>query len=158
MGVIPVFHTFGAGVAITIIHFKIRQVMGTYRNKKVIFFCDMMGDIEEDLKYQVEYPLLSEGIEFDKIETTTTPPFDSYFDVLFFDWGGMSLGNSMLEHFCKHIMKMAHEQPSRYFVMVSTFTSAAMKEALDYMDSDEKLPNIYLTVKDFAKDFKAVNK
>ena len=71
------------------------------------------------------------------------------FDVLFFDWGGMSLGNSMMESFCRYIIKHAQDNGSRYYVMVSSMTEAAMKDALNTFGEDKPL-NVFLSIKDLA--------
>lgn len=123
-----------------------------YNNKKVIYFHDDMNS-PNDFKYQVLIPLTKNHIGFTKIETTTIPPFEEKFDILFFDWGGMSLGNSMLNHFCRHIIKQAFDNPSRYYVMVSLFTKNAMEDAISE-GLNKDIPNVFLTIDDFAKEFK----
>ncbi len=123
------------------------------RNMKVIYFGDLMGDLEEE-KRIIQRKLFNGGIEFTNFTTTDEPPFDQMYDILFFDWGGMSLGNSLLDTFCKEIIDIAEDNPSKYFVMTSTFTSEAMKDALNYLQEDVKLPNIYLSIELFINDYK----
>ena len=67
-----------------------------------------------------------------------------------FDWGGMSIGNSMLEHFCQYILDEAREHPSRIYIMASAFTRDAMED-LQSMMRDEKFPNIYLSIENYCK-------
>lgn len=68
------------------------------------------------------------------------------FDVLFFDWGGMSIGNSMLEHYCRYIIEQAQNKPDVYYVMTSFMTSLAMKDAMEYFEERDgtKSHNIWL--------------
>lgn len=111
---------------------------------KAIYFGDPVGDIEEERAAIQEY-LESNDIIID-IVATDIPPWDEKFDVLFFDWGGMSLGNSMLEHFCRWIIEHAENHPGNIYIMTSVFTKRAMKDALQILP--EQPNNIYLDLKD----------
>ena len=77
---------------------------------------------------------------------------EKHFDILLFDWGGMSIGNSLLEHFSNRVLKMAENYPSRYFIIVSTFTGYAVKEALEEF-KDTELHNIVFDDLKFLDDF-----
>lgn len=127
-------------------------------NKKVIYFADPIDPPADQVEAIIINPLIKKGIFFDKIECTDTPPFKDIYDILFFDWGGMSIGNSLLEHFCKYIIDFAKDYPSRYYIMTSTFTEAAMKDAIDYLGSNIKIPNIFLTIDSFAEYWNSLTK
>lgn len=75
------------------------------------------------------------------------------YDILLFDWGGASLGNSNMRHFCRYILNEAIEKPSRIYIMVSTFTADAMKEALDdFQQANGELPaNVFLKISDACR-------
>ena len=122
---------------------------------KAVYFCDEPFDSTpeeelEQLKGELEY----EGIEaMTDLTVTTIPPFARFanpvnYDILFFDWGGMSLGNSILDHFCREILHEAEDYPNRIYVLVSRMTMEAMLDAMESMSP--KLPNLFLTIKDFA--------
>ena len=109
-------------------------------------------DIEKlDLAIQVMNPLIAEEIFFkNSIECREFPNcLEENFDVLFFDWGGMSLGNSLMEHFCRYIYKHAEDNPNRFYVMVSAFTTEAMEDAIKEL-GDNKPFNIFLCIDDFS--------
>lgn len=133
--------------------------------KKGIYWHDYVEkDVEQfDLAIQVLNPLIIEEIFFENpIECREFPScLEEDFEVLFFDWGGMSLGNSLMEHFCSYIHKHAEEHPNRFYIMVSSFTSEAMKEAIEEFGK-EKPFNLFLCIKDFAfwvkKNYEEKNK
>jgi len=122
---------------------------------KALYFCDepFESTPEEELE-QLKRELEYEGVEvMADITVTTMPPFARFpdpvnYDILFFDWGGMSLGNSILDHFCREILREAEDYPSRIYVLVSRMTMEAMLDAMESMSS--RLPNLFLTIKDFA--------
>ena len=60
----------------------------------------------------------------------------------------MSIGNSMLEHFCDQIIKHAIEHPSRLYIMNSVFTAEAMQDALTYFPEVKSISNIFLNFND----------
>jgi len=127
-------------------------------NKKVIYFADPMGDLDYEVR-TIKRKLIQKGILFNKIKTMDTPPFgETAYDILFFDWGGMMMGNSLMESFCREIIKAAKDYPSKMFIMVSTFTKQAMREALEEFSAEEKLFNIYLDIDKFAEDFNKEDK
>lgn len=113
---------------------------------KCIYFADCMGNLEQE-KNSIQQILSDEGIDLN-IEIRDTPPFKEYFDVLFFDWGGMSIGNSLLEHFCGYIIDHAREHPNRVYIMTSLFTRDAMddlREEIKY-ETEEFPANIFLEI------------
>lgn len=120
---------------------------------RVIYFHDMVDKKEEqkDLRQQVLYPCKRCDIFFENaVECRDLPQcLDEEFEVLFFDWGGMSLGNSMLDHFCNEILKRAEDRPNKFFVMVSEMTEEAMKDAINEFGKDRPF-NLFLTVDDFG--------
>ena len=123
-----------------------------------VYWHDYVNDenLQSDLKIQVLDPCKKAGIELSKIRTSDIPQvLEEYFDVLFFDWGGMSLGNSLLEYFCRYIIKHAEDNPNRVYVMVSNFTSYAMVDAIEALKDDNgKVPfNIYLSIEDLEQRF-----
>ena len=128
--------------------------MNLIKNKKVVYFADAMGDLKEDVKVQVIEPLRKLNIEFNKIKLIDMPPFDEKYDILFFDWGGMSMGNSLMESFCRQITEEAEKYPNRQFIMVSTMTAAAMEDALEELGENVKKHNIFLTVEKFVEYYK----
>ena len=126
------------------------------KNLSVVYFADMMltyncDSIEEEFEEAVAKPLKRLGLKFDRVTCVDIPPFNKInYDILFFDYGGMSIGNSLLESFCKQIIKDANDNPSKYYVMVSSLTQWAMKEALKEFG---ECFNVYLTIDDFVKNF-----
>lgn len=93
------------------------------------------------------------GLNVGKIRTTDLPPFEGFdFDILFFDWGGMSMGNDMLGSFCRQIIEEAENHPSKVYVMTSKFTGAAMEDAL--RELKDRPFNIYLSVEKYGQMLK----
>lgn len=122
---------------------------------RIIYFGDIMGDLEEEAEF-IQKKLKNLDVKCLAIEIQETPEFfDEQFDVMFFDWGGMSVGNSLMDHFCREIIKMSENKPSTAFVMVSRFTKEAMEDAIRYFEIDEhNTPtNIFLTIEDFVKNW-----
>ena len=110
---------------------------------KLLYFYDDDGMGRDDHARLVER-LADYGI-MEPVEATTAPPFyGATFDVLFFDWGGMSMGNSLLQDFCREIIKQAEDAPSKVFVMTSTFTGMAMRDAT--YELRNRPANIYLSI------------
>lgn len=120
--------------------------MSTKLNLKALYLCDPMGDQEDEMKTiqknleeDFGYSLEIAPVEFLK------DAFEINFDVLFFDWGGMSIGNSMLEHFAEYLIDDAKEHPMRDYVMTSSFTKVAMEDALEALKREhEESPKKYL--------------
>ena len=119
---------------------------------KGIYWHDFAGeeDMKLDSKMQVIHPCEAEGIFIKRLIFAEFPQvLNEEFDILFFDWGGMSIGNDLIYHFCKNILNVAKDKPSRYYVMVSSFTEDAMKEAVREFGK-EKPFNVFLSVKELA--------
>jgi hypothetical protein len=74
------------------------------------------------------------------------------YDILFFDYGGMSIGNSLLESFSREFVNEAADNPNKYYVVVSTFTEYAVKDALESFNG-ETPHNVYLGIPDFVKNY-----
>ena len=110
---------------------------------RAIYFCDIDDDMQQECESIQRY--LKDVIGLDiPVELWEKPPWDERFDILFFDWGGMSFGNSMLEHFCRYIIENAENNPGRVYVMTSLFTEAAMRDALQELKDRPR--NIYLSI------------
>ena len=130
---------------------------------KVIYFADPMfcldiQTVEEEYTQMIAPELANFDIEFLNIKSTTdSMVLDEFCDVFFFDYGGMSLGNSLLESFTRYVLRFALDFPNRYYVMVSRFTELAMKEALEDFGKDKPY-NIFLTIESFCKVFKQLEK
>ncbi len=118
------------------------------KKAKIIYFCDipMNETPKEEWKMHAE-ELKGLGLDVGKVECVTIPPFDKHFDILFFDWGGMSMGNSLLESFCREVLRLADDNPSRMFVMASFMTKDAMNDAQHREGLSPK--NVYLTFEEF---------
>lgn len=117
------------------------------KNYKCIYICDPSDEEEEEAKVIEKQTGLT-------VEYKEDPNFeDYYFDVLFFDWGGMSMGNSLMERFCSRIIDHAEEHPSRFYVMASCFTSQAMDDAI-YELGDKKPANILLNIEELVSFLK----
>ena len=125
---------------------------------KVVYWADppiISENIEEEYNDCFKHVHEDLGLFIPKIIFVEFAPLkghgeEKYYDLLMFDWGGMSIGNSMLEHYCKYILKEAVDCPSRYYVMVSTMTKYAMEDALHEM-GDNKPQNVFLDFKSLAK-------
>jgi hypothetical protein len=113
------------------------------------YFCDIAGEPEEEAR-QIRQKLEDNGFKKIKIKVEKKPDCieERNYDVLFFDWGGMSIGNSMLEHFCGRILTQAEERPNTYFVMTSLFTESAMFDAKESFGKE--LANLFLNIDDFV--------
>ena len=127
---------------------------------KVVYLADpiMSGTVEtleEEFELQANGDLKEANIIFNAVECTSDPMvIKRKYDILFFDYGGMSFGNSMLESLCRFILTAAEDNPSRLFCMVSRFTKAAMQDAMGSMSS--KFPNLFLEIDDFIRFYKEV--
>jgi len=100
------------------------------------------GIIKELLEYGINIPIRAQNLR---------PRYDDVYNILFFDYGGMSGGNTMLEHFCQHWYKSAAMFPSRIYVMVSECTAAAMDDIIARNCAPQ---NVFTSVK---RSIKAIN-
>ena len=112
---------------------------------------------EQEFKESVESPLEDERILIDGLRLTLTDmyPRGENTDYLFFDYGGMSIGNLFDGIFGREIVKDADMFPNRTYIVVSTFTSYAMKDAKE--DFGKDLPNVFLSIGDFVTFYKRLN-
>lgn len=122
---------------------------------KTYYFADCgweshFDTIEDEFKMVVANKAEMYGITFENVTCTDLPPFEEGFSILFFDWGGMSMGNSMIDHFCREIAEMAQEYPSKDFIMVSAMTAAAMEDVKRSSEELLALPNIYMSVESYC--------
>jgi len=126
---------------------------------KVIYFCDPMHTLgiktdKEEYKKMVAFPLETAGIKFKNVKCTIdSSVLEEMCDVFFFDWGGMSLGNSCLEGFSREIRRLAEDRPNTYYVMTSAFTRQAMEDAIEDFGTDRPV-NLFLDLDDFISFFK----
>jgi len=123
--------------------------------RNVYYFADLFwentfGSQREEFDQTVATIAAKYGITFENVKCVDTPPFGESYSILFFDWGGMSLGNSLMEHFCKYIIKEAIDRPSVDYVMTSRLTKNAMEDAKSQIPND--IPNIYLSVEDWCDE------
>jgi hypothetical protein len=106
---------------------------------KVVVFCDE-GQNDWDNYFKREFDHAE--IEFENLQVFDSPDaFEQSFEILMYDWGGMSFGNSMLDHFTRRIYELAEENPSKDFILLSRFTERAYEDML--AGGHEKLFNIY---------------
>jgi len=129
------------------------------KNKRLVYFADEMltmgsETIEDEFNTYVKSHLEAKGLEFTNVKCISVPPFGQMsYDILIFDWGGMSIGNDLLGSFCRQILKEAKDKPNTYYVMSSTFTKYAMEDAIDEF-SGGNLHNIFLDIDKFAEFYK----
>jgi len=106
---------------------------------KTVVFCD---EGQEDWENYFLTRFNENNIYFINLNVFDTPQaFEESFEIFMFDWGGMSLGNSMLEHFIRRLYKLAEENPNKDFILLSRFTKDAYEDMLD--KSHSNLENIY---------------
>ncbi|KKK92677.1 hypothetical protein LCGC14_2700530 [marine sediment metagenome] len=110
---------------------------------RAIYFCDADDDMQQECESIQRYLAKVVGLDI-PVELWERPPWRERFDILFFDWGGMSIGNSLLESFCGQIIENAEDNPGRIYIMTSQFTSYAMKEAINELSNRPN--NIYLSI------------
>lgn len=112
---------------------------------KLIYFCDIMSDEDEQQKELVAIQESLDRILAEKaeVELVDRPPFGHVdFDILFFDYGGMNLpGNSLFEHMSNYLLKDAENHPSRIYVITSEMTWDYMREAR--LEFEGKLHNVF---------------
>jgi hypothetical protein len=74
------------------------------------------------------------------------------YDILFFDWGGMSFIDYSLKYLTFKIITLAENNPNKKYVLISVFTTCAFRDAK--REFGNNLPfNIYLDMDYFVKDF-----
>ncbi len=120
---------------------------------KAIYVGDCMTDTREEAR-TIQSALLEKGIKTKvRVVEYLQAALEGTFDVLFFDWGGMSVGNSLLERNCEYILDDAHEHPSRDYVMTSLFTKLAMDDAVATAERNHlgKPANLFLTLDEYCE-------
>lgn len=111
-----------------------------YFTPKIVAFCDE-GQYDWDNIFNPQF--LKKEIHLLNVRVFGTGrAFNESFDVFMFDWGGMSPGNDMMEHFIRKIYSLADNHPSKDFVLLSRMTKEAYVDFLSYGDI-ASLPNIY---------------
>jgi len=121
----------------------------------VLYFHDCGDEPEPEIR-QFQRKFYNKGFEVSFVDEVDVPPFkgasnEKSYDILLFDYGGMMIGNDLMSHFCKYILREANECPNRIYIMVSTFTTEAMREAqTDFQNANEgKLPfNVFLSIEE----------
>lgn len=81
------------------------------------------------------------------LKLSSAYPIHKNYDILFYDWGGMSLGNSLMESTCRQIVRDSVENPNKYYVICSTFTSYAMEDAMENLNCSSS--NIFTSINSF---------
>jgi len=126
---------------------------------RYLYFADPMDDIKAEGRIISRrlHCILGKDI---KLKTTDLLPFDrTDFDVLFFDWGGMSIGNSMSESFCREIIEHAREHPSKLYIMNSDFSRRAMVEVQSELKLEHEIfNNIFNDIDDASELLKEWDK
>ena len=123
----------------------------------VLYFHDFMTTEEETAEEirAFQRKFYNNGIEILEIQEIDEPPFRYHrsYDILLFDWGGASLGNSCMRHYCEYILEEALEKPSRIYIMVSSFTREAMREASEsFKQANGEVPaNVFMTIEEACK-------
>jgi len=106
---------------------------------KTVVFCDE-GQEDWDNYFKREFDRAE--IEFEDLQVFDSPDaFEQSYGILMFDWGGMSMGNSLLDHFTRRIYSLAEENPSKDFILLSRFTERAYEDMI--AGGHCKLFNIY---------------
>lgn len=115
---------------------------------KCLYFHDYTTCLEDELRtIAIEFTEKT-GIPIE-IEATQRPPlYCRSYDILFFDWGGMNIGNDILASFCWHILREATECSERLYIMTSTFTRQAMQNAMEQLEGHDVPGNVFLTIDD----------
>lgn len=119
------------------------------------YWADAASDLEKDWEH-IKWLLDEEGIVIKNLKMDYHPPkHGEFYDVLFFDYGGISMGASgLVEWAINELSDLAENNPSKYYVLTSRFTVDAAEEFdLNY----EVKENIFSSVNDFIEEIKKVN-
>ena len=130
--------------------------------EQALYFHDFMSNEKESKKEldNIIAEFKENGIEFEnEIPDTDVPPMrgsgkERNYDILFFDWGGASVGcQGLFDSFCRKILEESLDCPSKVYVMCSLFTARAMKEAKTEFERDNGSvpPNVFLTIKEASE-------
>lgn len=126
---------------------------------KVLYFADPYltsrhKTLEEEFRRTIYEPCEVLGIRFTNYECTDVNPIypdHKHYSILFFDYGGMSAGNSMLDCLSKLLIKTAIEHPNRLYCMESVMTMWAVRDAMKEFDNPPA--NVYLDIEDLCNTF-----
>ena len=112
--------------------------MDDEKNKKIklkcIYYADYGGNPEEECDYIIEYYQVR-GFDLDILNLIAGRRLqhwqDKYFDIMFFDYGGLLPGcSSLIEHECDNVIRYAEENPSKLIVITSLFTSNMLNDRI----------------------------
>lgn len=99
---------------------------GEFYRIKTAFWADLMGACgmtpEEEMKQQKEWAEEELGVKLDIHMPMNISQIEEGTELVFFDYGGMMLGNSLMEDNSRHLVRWAEDHPSALVVIVSTFT------------------------------------
>jgi hypothetical protein len=126
---------------------------------RVIFFCDPINDDFDNLdSIKNEFEKMAITFNSFSFKQVELPPNVQDYDILLFDGGGSSMGNSFMWDYCNDIIDMARDNPSKIFIMQSAFTSQAMQDCLDSLNReiDPKPINIFLTIQDAKQQIESL--
>lgn len=123
----------------------------------MVYWADQPADgstVEDEYYKKIKVVHENAGLRINNVECVILPPLvgskhERYYNLLLFDWGGMSLGNSCLQHFSRQIVKESEDYPNRCDVMVSAFTADAMKDVIAEIPNE--LHNVFLTFESFVE-------
>lgn len=123
---------------------------------KALFFLDLMGGMyagktPEDEVVEHIAQLIDKGIHIKDYKLVEYPPFRGreQFDYLFFDWGGMSVGNSCLDSFSRYFLQDAEENPDKLYIVISDMTKDAVIDAQREFAGKELPKNVFLDMEAF---------
>ncbi len=130
---------------------------------KVVYFADAMETMKiiESEYRDIQRGAHFLGLELPDAEIVTVPPMigsgnEKSYDLLFFDWGGMSMGNSMMNSFIRQIVGEAKGRPNTEYVMTSLMTEDAYRDFLEEVEDDKPF-NVFGNIKEFVDNFKKYN-
>jgi hypothetical protein len=137
-------------------------IQGKAKKLKAIYWCDSHPDLPETKEEINRFSSLENHIDLENIEIVCS--FDTErrdFDVLLYDFGGLTMGASFLtEENGKDFINAAKETPSKWFCVVSAFTAQMVKEfarELDlYQDETSLLANLFYDVTEFRETLDAM--
>ncbi len=125
--------------------------------KRILFVNDPGDETAEDIKLIISQ-LDDIGVKLDPKriihKERLHDALDESFDILFFDWGGISFGNSMLQRQCDVLNSHAQEHPDRTYIMASQITGWAMRDAMNQY-SERQLPNVIINIEEQAEMVRA---
>jgi len=114
---------------------------------KCVLWCDPAGENEhmrDNLESIINDELKVNKIGYKiKILLTLEFPKES-FDILFFDYGGLSVyNNTEFRDGCKNLLKHAEDHPSKFYVLWSSVTQWAIEDMLEWTGKDKPANLLY---------------